>query len=263
MKAVILAGGLGTRLSEETGVRPKPMVEIGGRPILWHLLKGLGEHGITDFVICCGYRGYMIKEYFANYFLHTSDFTVDLSVNTLEIHPTEVEPWRVTLVDTGERTQTGGRLRRVRHHLDDQPFLLTYGDGLANVDVGALRAFHASHGRLATVTAVQPPGRFGALDLDEDVVRRFTEKPGGDGAWVSGGFFVLHPDCLDEIPDDATSWEDQPLEGLASRDQLRAYRHAGFWHPVDTLRDRDLLERMWGSGRAPWRTWSDRDGDRP
>ena len=256
MKAVILAGGLGTRLSEETGTRPKPMVEVGGRPILWHLLKQLSAHDVNHFVICCGYRGYMIKEYFANYFLHTSDFTVDLAANSVEIHPTDVEPWRVTLVDTGELTQTGGRLRKVRHHLEDEPFLMTYGDGLADVDVRALRAYHAEHGKRATVTAVQPPGRFGALDLDDDVVRRFTEKPGGDGGWVSGGFFILDPSCLDEIPDDATSWEDEPLERLAALDELRAFRHHGFWHPVDTLRDRDRLEAMWSSGSAPWRVWA-------
>jgi glucose-1-phosphate cytidylyltransferase len=255
VKAVILAGGLGSRLAEETSVRPKPMVEIGGRPILWHLMKILGEQGISEFVVCCGYKGYLIKEYFANYFLHAADFTVDLKNNRVEVHSDAAEPWRVTLVDTGEATQTGGRLLRIRHLLDDEPFLLTYGDGLADVDLAALRRFHAASGRRATVTAVRPAGRFGALDLDGDRVSSFVEKPDGDGGWVNGGFFVVDPDCLDLVADDSTIWEHGPLTALAGRDDLAAFRHDGFWQCMDTLRDRHLLEQLWNSGQAPWRIW--------
>lgn len=255
MKAVILAGGLGSRLAEETSVRPKPMVEIGGAPILWHLMKMLGAQGIDDFIICCGYKGYLIKEYFANYFLHTADFTVDLKTGDIDAHGGGTEDWRVTLVDTGETTNTGGRLRRIRHLLDERPFLMTYGDGLADIDLAALTAFHAEGGTGATVTAVKPPGRFGALKLAGDSVSRFTEKPSGDGAWISGGFFVLQPSVLDLVDDDAMSWETKPLERLARGNELRAYRHQGFWHPMDTLRDKHHLESMWHDGTAPWKLW--------
>jgi glucose-1-phosphate cytidylyltransferase len=256
MKAVILAGGLGSRLAEETSVRPKPMVEIGGRPILWHLMKILGEQGVSEFIICCGYKGYLIKEYFANFFLHAADFTVDLKNNRVEVLNDAAEPWRVTLVDTGEATQTGGRLLRIRHLLDeDEPFLLTYGDGLADVDLPALRRFHDESGRRATVTAVRPAGRFGALDIDGDRVSSFVEKPEGDGGWVNGGFFVVEPDCLDLIGSDSTIWEHGPLSDLAAREDLAAYRHDGFWQCMDTLRDRHLLEQLWNSGSAPWRIW--------
>ncbi|MDQ1635929.1 MAG: glucose-phosphate cytidylyltransferase [Frankiaceae bacterium] len=257
MKAVILAGGLGSRLAEETSVRPKPMVEIGGKPLLWHLLKILGTQGIDDFVICTGYKGYLIKEYFANYLFHTADFTVDLKNGRVEMHDGHVDPWRVSIIDTGEQTNTGGRIRRIRHLLDDsdEPFLLTYGDGLADVDLGALRRFHDAHGRRATVTAVQPPGRFGALSLDGDAVTRFTEKPQGDGAWISGGFFLLDPSVVDLIEDDDTSWESGPLEQLAAAGQLAAYRHDGYFQPCDTLRDKHVLERLWDTGKAPWRNW--------
>jgi glucose-1-phosphate cytidylyltransferase len=259
MKAVILAGGLGTRISEETHLRPKPMVEIGGRPILWHILKIYAHHGITDFVICCGYKGYVIKEYFANYFLHSSDVTFDLSRGSMEVHRREAEPWRVTLVDTGEQTATGGRLRRVASHLEGQRFCLTYGDGVADVDIAATLAFHGSHGRLATVTAVRPPGRYGSLRLGEDDerVEGFAEKPPGDGEgnWINAGFFVLEPQVLDLIADDQTVWEFEPLTDLARRDQLRAWRHRGFWRAMDTLRDRTQLEELWASGAAPWKQW--------
>ncbi|MDQ1649615.1 MAG: glucose-phosphate cytidylyltransferase [Frankiaceae bacterium] len=257
MKAVILAGGLGSRLAEETSVRPKPMVEIGGKPLLWHLLKILGTQGIDDFVICTGYKGYLIKEYFANYLFHTADFTVDLKNGRVEMHDGHVDPWRVSIIDTGEQTNTGGRIRRIRHLLDDsdEPFLLTYGDGLADVDLGALRRYPAAHGRRATVTAVQPPGRFGALSLDGDAVTRFTEKPQGDGAWISGGFFLLDPSVVDLIEDDDTSWESGPLEQLAAAGQLAAYRHDGYFQPCDTLRDKHVLERLWDTGKAPWRNW--------
>jgi glucose-1-phosphate cytidylyltransferase len=255
MKAVILAGGLGSRLAEETSVRPKPMVEIGGAPILWHLMKMLGAQGVDDFIICCGYKGYLIKEYFANYFLHTADFTVDLKNGSVEAHGGGTEDWRVTLVDTGETTNTGGRLRRIRHLLDERPFLMTYGDGLADIDLAELTRFHADGGTRATVTAVQPPGRFGALKLAGDSVAAFTEKPSGDGAWISGGFFVLHPGVLDLIDGDEISWETAPLERLARSGELRAYRHQGFWHPMDTLRDKHHLESMWNDGSAPWKVW--------
>ena len=257
MKVVILAGGLGTRLSEETQVRPKPMAEIGERPLLWHIMKIYGHFGFTDFVVCLGYKGYLIKEYFANYFLHNANVTFDLRGRSMEVHDGEVEPWRVTLVDTGTDTQTGGRVKRVADCLGGETFLLTYGDGVADVDVPALLDYHRMHGRLATVTAVQPLGRFGALELDarEQRVTSFTEKPAGDGAWVNGGFFVLEPGVLDYIAGDETYFEHEPLEGLARDGELMAYRHRGFWQPVDVLRDKTLLEQLWRSGAAPWRVW--------
>jgi glucose-1-phosphate cytidylyltransferase len=255
MKAVILAGGLGTRISEETVLRPKPMVEIGGMPVLWHILKIYSHHGVNDFVICLGYRGYMIKEYFANYFLHMSDVTIDLSNNRVEVHEKHAEPWRITLVDTGVDTQTGGRLKRVAEYLDGEAFCFTYGDGLADIDVGAELAFHRSADTLATMCAVQPPGRFGALDIDGSRITRFEEKPSGDGSWINGGFFVLEPGVLDHIDGDETVWERDPLERLAREGQLSAYAHRGFWQPMDTLRDRLKLEELWQSGEAPWRVW--------
>lgn len=256
MKAVILAGGLGTRLTEETSVRPKPMVEVGGRPVLWHILKNYSHHGINDFVICLGYRGYVIKEYFANYFLHMSDVTFDLAENRMEVCHRHCEPWRVTLVDTGEHTQTGGRLRRVREYVEDETFCFTYGDGLADVDITALVAFHRAQGRQATLTAVQPPGRFGALDLQGHRITRFQEKPHGDGAFVNGGFFVLEPAALRLIEDDRTVWEQQPMEQLAREGQLSAFVHRGFWQPMDTLRDRQRLEELWAGGHPPWKLWT-------
>ena len=258
MRAVILAGGLGTRISEETHLKPKPMVEIGGRPILWHILKLYSHYGINDFVICCGYKGYVIKEYFANYFLHSSDVTFDMSDGRMEVHRRNAEPWRVTLVDTGESTNTGGRLKRVATYLDQEPFCFTYGDGLADVDLTALVAFHRSHGRAATVTSVQPPGRYGSLALGEggELVEGFVEKPQGDGGWINGGFFVLDPAVLQRIPGDATSWEVEPLRGLAEDGELVAFRHHGFWQPMDTLRERNLLEQLWREGRAPWKQWA-------
>jgi glucose-1-phosphate cytidylyltransferase len=258
MKAVILAGGIGSRLAEETQVRPKPMVEIGGHPILWHIMKGYAVHGVTEFVVCLGYRGYVIKEYFANFFLHASDVTFDLSANTTEVHHAQSEPWRVTLVDTGELSMTGGRLRRVRDYLDGDTFCFTYGDAVSDVDITATVEQHRREGRLATVTAVQPPGRWGALRLDDtDTVVGFEEKPRGDGdhTWINGGFFVLEPPVLDYIEADATHWELEPMERLAAESQLSAYRHHGFWQAMDTLRDRNALEGLWASNRAPWRTW--------
>lgn len=255
MKAVILAGGLGTRISEESHLRPKPMIEIGGRPILWHIMKIYSRYGINDFVICLGYKGYVIKEYFANYFLHMSDVTFDMSKNEMEVHQRYVEPWRVTLVDTGETTLTGGRLRRVRQHLGDQPFCFTYGDGVADIDIRALVDFHRAHGKAATVTAIQPPGRYGALNLEGNAVRSFQEKPAGDGAWINGGFFVLNPSVIDLISGDQISWEGDPLMQLARDDKLMAYPHAGFWQAMDTLRDKNQLEEIWQSGRAPWKCW--------
>jgi glucose-1-phosphate cytidylyltransferase len=255
MKAVILAGGLGTRLSEETVVRPKPMVEIGGKPILWHIMKIYSSYGVNDFVVCLGYKGYVVKEYFANYFLHTSDVTFDLANNRLETHRHSSEPWRVTLVDTGEATQTGGRLKRVRPFLGDDDFCLTYGDGVADVDVAKLIDAHRSFGTLATITAVQPPGRWGVLTLSESRVVGFREKAGGDEGWVNGGFFVLSPRVLDYVKDDETVWEGAPLERLAQERQLSVYFHRGFWQPMDHLRDKQHLESLWVSGSAPWKTW--------
>lgn len=257
MKAVILAGGRGTRIAEESILRPKPMVEIGGRPILWHIMKIYAAHGITDFVICLGYKGYMIKEYFANYVLHAADVTVDLAANRIEYLNGAPEPWRVTLVETGENTETGGRLRRVARWLQDEDaFCLTYGDGVADIDVAASIAFHRKHGRLATMTAVSPPGRFGALTLAGDRITGFQEKPRGDGGLINGGFFVLSPRVLDYIPDDTTVWERMPLERLAEEDQLRAFRHDGFWQPMDTVRERTVLENLWTAGNAPWKIWA-------
>jgi glucose-1-phosphate cytidylyltransferase len=254
MKTVILAGGLGTRISEESHLRPKPMIEIGGRPILWHIMKLFSHHGFNDFVVCLGYRGYMIKEYFANYVLHNADLTVDLERGATEYHTTNHEPWRVTLVDTGTETMTGGRLKRVAHHLPpDEPFFLTYGDGLADVDLQALSAFHRGHGKQATVTAVAPPGRYGALEMTGDLVDRFTEKPPGDKGLINGGFFVLQPAVIGRIDGDATPFEAEPLEGLARDHQLAAFRHDGFWAAMDTLRDKNHLEALWASGQAPWR----------
>ena len=256
MKAVILAGGLGTRLSEETATRPKPMVEIGGKPILWHILKMYSHHGINDFVICCGYKGYVIKEYFANYFLHTSDVTFDMAHNTMEVHHKRAEPWKVTLVDTGDESMTGGRLRRVAKYVEnEEAFCFTYGDGVSDVDIGASIRFHRSHGKAATLTATFPPARFGALDMSDGRVLSFREKPKGDGAMVNGGFFVLSPSVLSELKDDATVWEQDPLVNLADRGQLMAFEHAGFWQPMDTLRDKHLLEELWATGRAPWKKW--------
>jgi glucose-1-phosphate cytidylyltransferase len=256
MKAVILAGGLGTRLAEETSIRPKPMVEVGGRPILWHILKHYSRHGINEFVVCLGYRGYVIKEYFANYFMHMSDITFDLAKNKMEICQRHCEPWRVTLIDTGEETQTGGRLRRVAKYVGDETFCFTYGDGVSDVDLTALIAFHRKQGRLATLTSVQPQGRFGALDIEGGRITRFEEKPQGDGTWVNGGFFVLEPKVLSYIEGDATSWEREPLETLAREDQLSAWAHRGFWQPMDTLRDKMKLEDLWQRGVAPWKTWT-------
>jgi glucose-1-phosphate cytidylyltransferase len=254
--AVILAGGLGSRLGEETAVRPKPMVEIGGMPILWHIMKIYTAGGITDFVICLGYKGYLIKEFFANYFLHTSDVTVDMSKNSLEVHCSRSEPWRVTLVDTGPTTMTGGRLAAVRSHLkDDEPFCFTYGDGVSDIDIAGLVSFHNSHGRRATVTAVSPPGRFGAIDFDGDRVAGFKEKPAGDGGRVNGGFFVAHPSVLELVSSSETVWEAEPLETLASSGDLMAYRHDGFWQPMDTLRDKIYLEDLWSRDEAPWKVW--------
>lgn len=257
MKAVILSGGLGTRISEETHLKPKPMIEIGGRPILWHILKIYSAHGINDFVICCGYKGYVIKEYFANYFLHMSDVTFDMENNRMEVHERKSEPWRVTLVDTGEDTLTGGRLRRVAAYLrDEDAFCFTYGDGVADVDITASVAFHRAHGKLATITAVQPPGRYGALDLADAKVTGFAEKPKGDGGRINGGFFVLSPRVLDLIAGDDTPWEREPMQQLAASGQLMAFEHDGFWQPMDTLREKNQLEALWQSRQAPWKVWS-------
>ncbi|MEO8330910.1 MAG: glucose-1-phosphate cytidylyltransferase [Gallionella sp.] len=256
MKAVILAGGLGTRISEETSTRPKPMVEIGGKPLLWHIMKTYSAHGIHDFVICCGYKGYVIKEYFANYFLHMSDVTFDMQHNRMEVHQQSAEPWRVTLVDTGDSTMTGGRLKRVREYLGNEDFCFTYGDGVSDVNIAELIAFHRQQKKLATLTGVQPPGRFGALNLDGDRVASFEEKPHGDGAWINGGFFVLSPKVIDLIEGDATIWERGPMEKLARDGQFVAYLHSGFWQPMDTLRDKVHLEELWQSGKAPWKVWA-------
>jgi len=256
MKAIILAGGVGTRISEESVLRPKPMIEIGGRPILWHIMKIYSAHGIHDFVVCCGYKGYVIKEYFANYFLHMSDVTFDMQNNQMEVHERHAEPWRVTLVDTGDDTMTGGRLKRVAPYVkNEEAFCFTYGDGVADVDITALVDFHRQHGKRATVTAVQPPGRYGALEMDGESVCGFIEKPQGDGGWINGGFFVLSPTCIDLIPDDTTSWEGGALTNLAEQEELMAYEHRGFWQPMDTLRDKNYLEDLWQNGRAPWKTW--------
>ncbi|HUO96983.1 MAG TPA: glucose-1-phosphate cytidylyltransferase [Steroidobacteraceae bacterium] len=256
MKAVILAGGLGTRISEETHLKPKPMVEIGAQPIIWHIMKMYSAHGINDFVICCGYKGYVIKEYFANYFLHMSDVTFDMQNNEMFVHQRKAEPWRVTLIDTGETTMTGGRLRRVAEHLrGESSFCFTYGDGVSDLDIGKLIGFHRAHGKLATVTAVQPAGRYGALVLEGESVRAFVEKPPGEGGWVNGGFFVLSPRCIDYIEGDDTIWEREPLTRLAGEGELMAFEHGGFWQPMDTLRDKTQLERLWASGAAPWKVW--------
>ena len=256
MKAVILAGGLGTRLSEETSTRPKPMVEIGGKPILWHILKMYSQHGVNDFVICCGYKGYVIKEYFANYFLHMSDVTFDMRSNRMEVHQKRAEPWNVTLVDTGDESMTGGRLLRVAEYVrNDEAFCFTYGDGVSDVDISASIEFHKNHGKAATLTATFPPGRFGALDIQGHQIKRFMEKPKGDGAMINGGFFVLSPRVLDYLENDATVWEQQPLQRLAADDELMAFEHSGFWQPMDTLRDKTYLEELWASGQAPWKTW--------
>lgn len=257
MKAVILAGGLGTRISEETAARPKPMIEIGGKPILWHILKTYSHHGITDFVICCGYKGYVIKEYFANYFLHMSDVTFDLSKNSMEVHQHSAEPWKVTLVDTGDETMTGGRVKRIQKYVkDEESFCLTYGDGLSDVNITKLVAFHKAQNVKATLTATIPQARFGVLDLQRDRVKNFREKPQGDGSMINGGFFVLSPKVIDYIQDDKTIWEREPLEQLAEDGQLAAFTHEGFWQPMDTLRDKNHLETLWQSGQAPWKVWS-------
>jgi len=255
MKAVILAGGLGTRISEESNLKPKPMIEIGGKPIIWHIMKIYSAHGINDFIVCVGYKGYVIKEYFANYFLHMSDVTIDMAHNKIEVHQKGAEPWRVTLVDTGEATQTGGRLKRVAGYLDDEDFCFTYGDGVADVNIRELVAFHKSCKVTATLTAVQPPGRFGALVLDGTRITSFQEKPKGAGGWVNGGFFVLSPRVVDYIRDDTTVWEREPLEDLARNRELAAYFHRGFWQPMDTLRDKNHLEELWAGGSPPWKTW--------
>ncbi|AVQ84640.1 MULTISPECIES: glucose-1-phosphate cytidylyltransferase [unclassified Variovorax] len=256
MKAVILAGGLGTRISEETGMKPKPMIEIGGKPVLWHIMKIYAAHGVNDFVICCGYKGYVIKEYFANYFLHMSDVTFDMVGNSMEVHQRKAEPWRVTLIDTGEETMTGGRLKRVAPYVkDEELFCFTYGDGVADLNITDVIAFHKAQNVKATLTATFPPGRFGALDMQGDKVRSFQEKPKGDGAMINGGFFVLSPSVIDYISDDTSVWEREPLERLASEGQLAAFKHGGFWQPMDTLRDKNYLEELWAEGTAPWKVW--------
>lgn len=256
MKAVILAGGLGTRISEETHLKPKPMVEIGGRPILWHILKLYSAHGVNDFVICCGYKGYVIKEYFANYFLHMSDVTFDMSNNQMMVHQRNAEPWQVTLIDTGDDTLTGGRLKRIADYVkDESAFCFTYGDGLSDIDISALIQFHHDHGKWATVTAVSPPGRYGALEIDGNSVKGFIEKPRGEGGLINGGFFVLSPRCLDVIDGDKVAWEGEPLAKLVQMNQLMLYEHKGFWQPMDTLRDKVHLEELWNNGTAPWKMW--------
>lgn len=257
MKVVILAGGLGTRLSEETGSRPKPMVQIGDKPILWHIMKLYSAFGLNDFVVCCGYKGYIIKEYFANYFLHTSDVTFNLADNSVEVHHKRTEPWKVTLVDTGDKSMTGGRIKRIKDYVkDDEDFCLTYGDGVSNVDIGELIKFHKSHGKYATLTGVFPPGRFGALDVTGTKVNSFVEKPKGDGAIINGGFFVLKPKVIDYISDDSTTWEQEPMKNIALDGQMQVYKHSGFWQPMDTLRDKQYLEDLWQNDKAPWKLWS-------
>ena len=256
MKAVILAGGLGTRLSEETVQKPKPMVHVGGRPILWHIMKIYSFHGVNDFIICAGYRSYVIKEYFANYFLHMSDVTFDMEQNSVEVHKKRSEPWRVTIVDTGEETMTGGRLKRVQNYINDEPFCFTYGDGVGDVDIKKTIKIHNETGRKATMTAVQPPGRYGALSIEGDIVTQFQEKPEGDGAWINGGFFVLNTGVLKYVKDDMTLWEQEPMRNLARDGELTAYEHHGFWQPMDTLREKQLLEELWASGKAPWKVWN-------
>ena len=255
MKVIILAGGLGTRISEESHLRPKPMIEVGGKPIIWHIMKMYSSHGVNDFVICLGYKGYVIKEYFSNYFLHMSDVTFSMSDNSMEIHQEFVEPWKVTLIDTGEHTMTGGRIKRVAEYVKDETFCLTYGDGVSDINISELIAFHKLSGRQATVTAIQPPGRFGVLNIDNGAVNHFKEKPAGDGAWVNGGFFVMEPSVLQYIDGDDTVWEQQPLQRLAAKGQLSAYQHEGFWQPMDTLRDKTLLEELWSGDKAPWKSW--------
>ena len=256
MKAVILAGGLGTRISEETHLKPKPMIEVGGKPILWHILKMYSAHGVNEFVICCGYKGYVIKEYFANYFLHMSDVTFDMTNNHMEVHQQNAEPWKVTLVDTGDNTLTGGRLKRVEDYVkNEDSFCFTYGDGVSNVDIRASIKFHRQHGKLATVTAVHPPGRFGALERSGDQVTGFVEKPRGDGDLINGGFFIMSPKCLELIEGDQSSWEGEPLTNLAKNNEMMSFEHQGFWQPMDTLRDKNFLEDLWTSGKAPWKVW--------
>jgi glucose-1-phosphate cytidylyltransferase len=255
MKAVILAGGVGSRIAEESQTRPKPMVEIGGKPILWHIMKMYSHYGIQDFVICCGYRGYIIKEYFANYFLHMSDVTFDMEKNSMEVHQRNAEPWRVTIVDTGEETMTGGRLKRVASYIGNKTFCMTYGDGVGDVDITSLVASHKKAGKKATVTAVQPPGRFGLLQVESESVTGFIEKPEGDGGWINGGFFVLEASALETIKGDGTTWEQEPLRNLATKGELHAYKHRGFWQPMDTMRDRHYLEELWAAGKAPWKNW--------
>lgn len=255
MKAVILAGGFGTRISEETHLKPKPMIEIGGRPILWHIMKIYSHYGIKEFIVCLGYKGYIIKEYFANYFLHMSDVTFDMINNNMEVHHRYTEPWKVTLVDTGDGSMTGGRLKRVAPYLNGESFCFTYGDGVSDVNVANLIKYHTSHGKLATMTAIQPPGRYGSLDIDDNMIQRFQEKPKGDGGWINGGFFILEPQVLDYIAGDQTTWEQEPLEQLANEKQLVAYKHDGFWKAMDTLRDKMSLEELWQTNKAPWRVW--------
>lgn len=257
MKAIILAGGLGTRLSEETNLKPKPMVEIGGKPILWHIMKIYSSHGVNDFIVCCGYKGYLIKEYFANYYLHQSDVTFSMKENSMYVHQNYAEPWTVTLVDTGENTMTGGRLKRVEDHVrDEKAFCFTYGDGVADVNITELIRFHQAHGKQATLTATRPPGRYGALEFgSDDRVTCFQEKPKGDGSWINGGFFVLSPKVIDLIQQDSTTWESGPLDGLAKDGELVAFKHEGFWQPMDTIREMNLLNKLWDSGKAPWKTW--------
>ena len=257
MKAVILAGGLGTRISEETVIKPKPMIEIGGKPILWHIMKIYSFHGIYDYIICCGYNGYVIKEYFANYFLHQSDITFDMSKNEMKIHQERAEPWKVTLIDTGENTMTGGRIKKIKSYLNEgEDFCLTYGDGLSNIDISKLVSFHKRHGKIATLSATYPPGRFGALEITENQVTSFYEKPRGDGALINGGYFVLKPSALDYIDGDATTWEQQPLNNLATDGELMSFKHEDFWQPMDTLRDKHYLEELWETGKAPWKLWN-------